>query len=99
VRDVHRGPPQANGLDRLTFRIHAFAFPIWTPAIICGAIWTESARGRYWGWDPKETWAFIVWPLVPPIPAAEPPMGRAPGVFAFDLLSVALRRTWPINSS
>jgi cytochrome c-type biogenesis protein CcsB len=53
--------PEANGLERLTFRIHAFAFPIWTLAIICGAIWAESAWGRYWGWDPKETWAFIAW--------------------------------------
>ncbi len=53
--------PGADSLERLTFRIHAFAFPIWTLAIICGAIWAESAWGRYWGWDPKETWAFIAW--------------------------------------
>jgi cytochrome c-type biogenesis protein CcsB len=53
--------PAAEGLERLTFRIHAFAFPIWTLAIICGAIWAESAWGRYWGWDPKETWSFIAW--------------------------------------
>jgi cytochrome c-type biogenesis protein CcsB len=53
--------PEADGLERLTFRIHAFAFPIWTLAIICGAIWAEAAWGRYWGWDPKETWAFIAW--------------------------------------
>ncbi len=51
----------ADSLERLTFRIHAFAFPIWTLAIICGAIWAEAAWGRYWGWDPKETWAFIAW--------------------------------------
>ena len=44
-----------------TFRIHAFAFPIWTLAIMCGAIWAEAAWGRYWGWDPKETWSFIAW--------------------------------------
>jgi cytochrome c-type biogenesis protein CcsB len=53
--------PAADVLERLTFRIHAFAFPIWTFAIICGAIWAEVAWGRYWGWDPKETWAFISW--------------------------------------
>jgi cytochrome c-type biogenesis protein CcsB len=53
--------PAAEGLERLTFRLHAFAFPIWTFAIICGAIWAESAWGRYWGWDPKETWSFIAW--------------------------------------
>jgi cytochrome c-type biogenesis protein CcsB len=53
--------PAAESLERLTFRIHAFAFPIWTLAIMCGAIWAESAWGRYWGWDPKETWSFIAW--------------------------------------
>jgi ABC-type transport system involved in cytochrome c biogenesis permease subunit len=39
----------------------AFAFPIWTFGIIAGAIWAEAAWSRYWGWDPKETWAFIAW--------------------------------------
>jgi cytochrome c-type biogenesis protein CcsB len=53
--------PPADGLERTTFRVHAFAFPIWTFAVICGAIWAEAAWGRYWGWDPKETWAFIAW--------------------------------------
>src|SRR5262245_25924573 len=53
--------PEAATLERLTFRLHAFAFPIWTFAVICGAIWAESAWGRYWGWDPKETWAFVSW--------------------------------------
>ena len=38
-------------------------FPIWTFAVIAGAIWAESAWGRFWGWDPKETWAFISWAL------------------------------------
>jgi cytochrome c-type biogenesis protein CcsB len=41
--------------------VTAFAFPIWTFAIIAGAIWAEAAWSRYWGWDPKETWAFISW--------------------------------------
>ncbi len=53
--------PAEEVLERLTFRVHAFAFPIWTFAIICGAIWAEAAWGRYWGWDPKETWSFIAW--------------------------------------
>jgi cytochrome c-type biogenesis protein CcsB len=53
--------PAAETLERLTFRVHAFAFPIWTLAVMCGAIWAESAWGRYWGWDPKETWSFIAW--------------------------------------
>lgn len=53
--------PDAQALERLTFRIHALAFPLWTFAIIAGAIWAEAAWTRYWGWDPKETWAFISW--------------------------------------
>jgi cytochrome c-type biogenesis protein CcsB len=53
--------PAAEGLERTTFRVTAFAFPIWTFAIIAGAIWAEAAWSRYWGWDPKETWAFISW--------------------------------------
>jgi cytochrome c-type biogenesis protein CcsB len=53
--------PTAAALDRAAYRMHAFAFPIWTFAVIAGAIWAENAWGRYWGWDPKETWAFITW--------------------------------------
>ena len=53
--------PPAEVLDRLTYRIVAFAFPVWTFAIIAGAIWAEQAWSRYWGWDPKETWSFITW--------------------------------------
>ena len=49
-------------LDRLAVPASiAFAFPVWTFAIIAGAIWAEQAWGRYWGWDPKETWSFITW--------------------------------------
>ena len=53
--------PSAATLDRLAYRTIAFAFPIWTFAVIAGAIWAQEAWGRYWGWDPKETWAFITW--------------------------------------
>ena len=53
--------PAAAALDRSAYRMHAFGFPIWTFAVIAGAIWAENAWGRYWGWDPKETWAFITW--------------------------------------
>jgi cytochrome c-type biogenesis protein CcsB len=53
--------PDASRLDTLAYRILAFAFPLWTFAVISGAIWAEYAWGRYWGWDPKETWAFITW--------------------------------------
>jgi cytochrome c-type biogenesis protein CcsB len=53
--------PPADALDRVAYRTVAFGFPIWTFGIIAGAIWAEAAWGRYWDWDPKETWAFVAW--------------------------------------
>lgn len=53
--------PSSATLDRMAFRTVAFTFPLWTFAVVAGAIWAENAWGRYWGWDPKETWAFITW--------------------------------------
>ena len=53
--------PSAQRLDAMAYRTIAFVFPVWTFAVIAGAIWAENAWGRYWGWDPKETWAFITW--------------------------------------
>jgi cytochrome c-type biogenesis protein CcsB len=53
--------PAAATLDTLAYRTTVIAFPIWTFAIMAGAIWAQSAWGRYWGWDPKETWSFITW--------------------------------------
>ena len=58
-----RSLPAASSLDRAAYVVIAFAFPVWTFAIIAGAIWAEAAWGRYWGWDPKETWSFITWVL------------------------------------
>ena len=51
----------AAAIERTAYRLHAFAFPIWTFALIAGAVWAAAAWGRYWGWDPKETWMFITW--------------------------------------
>jgi cytochrome c-type biogenesis protein CcsB len=53
--------PGAATLDRVAHRTAVFGFPIWTFTVIAGAIWAEAAWGRFWGWDPKETWAFIAW--------------------------------------
>lgn len=56
--------PSAAAMDRLAYRVHAFSFPIWTfAALIAGPIWAQYAWGRYWGWDPKEVWAFITWAI------------------------------------
>ena len=53
--------PSAESLDELNYRSVAIGFPLLTLGIILGAIWGHLAWGRYWGWDPKETWAFISW--------------------------------------
>ncbi|MDN5856456.1 MAG: c-type cytochrome biogenesis protein CcsB, partial [Actinomycetia bacterium] len=54
--------PAAGVMDRISYRVHAFAFPVWTfAALIAGPIWAHHAWGRAWGWDPKEIWAFITW--------------------------------------
>ncbi len=55
--------PDAKTLDTLAYRTIAFGFPIWTFAIIAGAVWAEEAWGRFWGWDPKETGSFFTWVL------------------------------------
>ncbi|MFJ5776505.1 c-type cytochrome biogenesis protein CcsB [Streptomyces sp. NPDC093094] len=53
--------PSAASLDKFSYRINAAVFPLWTFTIIAGSIWAGDAWGRYWGWDPKETWSFITW--------------------------------------
>jgi len=54
--------PGLDVLDRVAYRIHAFAFPVWTFAVlITGPIWAHQAWSSYWNWDPKEVWAFITW--------------------------------------
>ena len=53
--------PSTAALDRIAYRTAIVAFPVYTFAVIAGAMWAEVAWGRYWGWDPKETCAFIAW--------------------------------------
>ncbi|MFF2662854.1 c-type cytochrome biogenesis protein CcsB [Kitasatospora sp. NPDC058032] len=53
--------PASATLDKTAYRINALVFPLWTFTIIAGAIWAEAAWGKYWEWDPKETWSFITW--------------------------------------
>lgn len=56
-----KGGDEDDHFSDLAHTVHLVAFPIWTFAVIAGAVWAENAWGRYWGWDPKETWAFITW--------------------------------------
>lgn len=51
--------PSSEKLELLSYRVTAWAFVVWTFSVLAGAIWAEAAWGRFWGWDPKETWALI----------------------------------------
>ncbi|WP_149203989.1 c-type cytochrome biogenesis protein CcsB [Actinotalea subterranea] len=53
--------PSTRDLEAISFRINAVGFVLWTFTVMAGAIWAEHAWGRYWGWDPKEVWSFVVW--------------------------------------
>ncbi|MCD2261360.1 c-type cytochrome biogenesis protein CcsB [Dietzia aurantiaca] len=55
--------PAAETLDRLAYRVTVIGFPVFGVGILLGAVWAESAWGRFWGWDPKETVSFISWVL------------------------------------
>jgi ABC-type transport system involved in cytochrome c biogenesis permease subunit len=54
-------PERAARLDELAHRFAAFAFVFDTLMLIVGAVWAQDAWGRYWAWDPLETWAFATW--------------------------------------
>jgi cytochrome c-type biogenesis protein CcsB len=53
--------PTAERLENLAYRINIVGFIFWTFTLMAGAIWAERAWGRYWGWDTKEVWTFIIW--------------------------------------
>lgn len=53
--------PSAQTLENFAFRLNAVGFVMWTFTLAAGAIWAEKAWGRYWGWDPKEIWTFVIW--------------------------------------
>lgn len=53
--------PSSEMLDELTHQLVMFGFFFLSIGIITGAVWANSAWGRYWGWDPKETWSLITW--------------------------------------
>ena len=53
--------PDATFLDEVTYKMISIGFVLLTLCIITGAAWADRAWGRYWGWDPKETWSLITW--------------------------------------
>ncbi|MCO5295151.1 MAG: c-type cytochrome biogenesis protein CcsB [Homoserinimonas sp.] len=50
-------------LENLAYRVIVVGFVLWSFTLIAGAIWAERAWGRFWGWDTKEVWTFIIWVL------------------------------------
>ena len=55
-----QAPPDTR-MDALAHRFAAFAFVFETLMLIVGAVWAQDAWGRYWAWDPLESWAFVTW--------------------------------------
>ena len=53
--------PDANSLESVSYRLAVVGFILWTFTLMAGAIWAHAAWGRYWGWDTKEVWTFIIW--------------------------------------
>ena len=53
--------PSSLALENWSYRLNAIGFVMWTFTLIAGAIWAEQAWGRYWNWDAKEVWTFIIW--------------------------------------
>lgn len=67
--DSGKGPrflttlPSSERLENSAYRVILIGFVFWTFTLIAGAVWAERAWGRYWGWDTKEVWTFIIWTL------------------------------------
>ena len=53
--------PDPERLEALAFRLIIVGFAFWSFTLMAGAIWADHAWGRYWGWDTKEVWTFIIW--------------------------------------
>lgn len=60
-RPIAQKLPKLEVLDDIMYRAIAIGFAFFTVATILGALWAADAWGAYWQWDPKETWALIVW--------------------------------------
>ncbi|MCX6501295.1 MAG: c-type cytochrome biogenesis protein CcsB [Microbacterium sp.] len=55
--------PGADALESLAYRFAIIGFIFWTFTLIAGSIWANDAWGRYWGFDTKEVWTFVIWVL------------------------------------
>jgi ABC-type transport system involved in cytochrome c biogenesis permease subunit len=80
--------PESTRLDDLAYRFMALAFIFETLMLIAGAIWAQDAWGRYWAWDPLETWSFLTWLLLAFSLHARVAFKVTPAVGAVLILSV-----------
>lgn len=58
---LHKTLPPLDVTDRVAYKMASLGFALLTLGIITGALWAQPAWGRFWGWDPKETWSLITW--------------------------------------
>ncbi len=75
-------------LDQLAHRCAAFAFIFETLMLIVGAVWAQDAWGRYWAWDPLESWAFVTWLALVAVLHARATLRPAPAVHGLWLVVV-----------
>ncbi|WP_154792845.1 c-type cytochrome biogenesis protein CcsB [Occultella kanbiaonis] len=78
--------PASANMERLAYRLNAVGFVAWTFTLVAGAIWAEHAWGRPWGWDPKETWTFVIWVIYAAYLHARVTTGWAAEKFAYFAL-------------
>ncbi|UFU02499.1 c-type cytochrome biogenesis protein CcsB [Ruania suaedae] len=78
--------PASVDLERIAYRLNAVGFVAWTFTLVAGAIWAEHAWGRPWGWDPKETWTFVIWVIYAAYLHARVTTGWAANKFAYFAL-------------
>ena len=55
--------PESKKLENIAYRFNVIGFILWTFTLVAGAIWAERAWHRFWGWDTKEVWTFIIWTI------------------------------------
>jgi ABC-type transport system involved in cytochrome c biogenesis permease subunit len=80
--------PDAQRFDELAHRFAGFAFVFETLMLIVGAVWAQDAWGRYWAWDPLESWAFLTWVALAAALHARAALRPAPAVFGLWLAGV-----------
>jgi ABC-type transport system involved in cytochrome c biogenesis permease subunit len=82
------GWPDDRRFDELAHRFAAFAFVFETLMLIVGAVWAQDAWGRYWAWDPLESWAFVTWLALAATLHARATLRPAPATHGLWLIGV-----------